>query len=185
MTEEPDPKRGEKIRDGCEVYASAPQRAKSGERTISMDELTGVQAVERKHPDVPMQPGHVLRRECEYIRHGTLSWCINVDVVTGKVIEPSWGPTRTEEDALAHLQRLMKSDPQATTWHVILDTLNTHQSESLVLWVAGLRAKGSRRQRWGAKANAAFFSRWKAAPHSCTIRRIRSCFTPHRNMLPG
>lgn len=136
MTKEPDQQRDEKIRDDCEVYGSAPQRAKSGERTISMDELTGVQAIERKHPDLPMQPGHVLRREFEYIRHGTLSWFINFDVVTGKVIEPSWGPTRTEEDALAHLQRLVESDPQATKWHIILDNLNTHQSESLVLWVA-------------------------------------------------
>ena len=118
------------------MYAQAVPRAKQGERSISLDELTGVQAIERKHPDLPMQPGHVLRREFEYIRHGTLSWFINVDVVTGHVIEPSWGPTRTEEDALAHLQRLIASDPQATKWHVILDNLNIHQSEALVRWVA-------------------------------------------------
>jgi transposase len=118
------------------VYASAPQRARQGERTISLDELTGVQATQRKHPDLPMQPGHVLRREFEYIRHGTLSWFINFDVVTGQVIEPSWGPTRTEEDALAHLQRLIASDPQARKWHIVLDNLNIHQSESLVRWVA-------------------------------------------------
>jgi hypothetical protein len=53
-----------------------------------MDERTGVQALERKHPDLPMLPGHVLRREFEYVRHGTLSWFINFDVVTGHVIEP-------------------------------------------------------------------------------------------------
>jgi len=70
-----------------------------------MDEVTGVQALERKHPALPVLPGPVLRREFEYIRHGTLSWFINVDVVSGHVIEPSWGPTRGEEDALAHLQR--------------------------------------------------------------------------------
>jgi transposase len=136
LTEVPDVQREEKIVEGCEVYASAPQRAKQGERTISLDEMTGVQALERKHPDLPMQPGHVLRREFEYIRHGTLSWFINFDVVTGQVIEPSWGPTRTEEDCLAHLKRLVESDPYATKWHIMLDNLNTHQSESLVLWVA-------------------------------------------------
>jgi transposase len=118
------------------VYAKAKERVTAGERTISMDELTGVQAIERKHPDLPMQPAHVLRREFEYIRHGTLSWFINFDVVTGCIIEPSWGPTRTEADALAHLQRLIASDPTATKWHVILDNLNIHQSESLVRWVA-------------------------------------------------
>jgi transposase len=83
-----------------------------------------------------MLPGHVLRREFEYIRHGILSWFINFAVVTGHVIEPSWGPTRTEEDALAHLQRLSASDPKATKWHLMLDNLNIHQSESLVRWVA-------------------------------------------------
>jgi putative transposase len=103
-----------------------------------MDELTGVQALERKHPDLPMQPGHVLRREFEYLRHGTLSWFINLDVATGQVIEPSWGPSRKEEDALAHLQRLVESDPHVTKWHLVLDNLNTHQSASLVRWVAKL-----------------------------------------------
>jgi len=132
----PDVQRDEKIREGCEVYAKAPERAMQGERTISMDELTGVQALERKHSDLPMQPGHVLRREFEYIRHGTLSWFINFDVVTGQVIEPSWGPTRTEEDALAHFQRLVATDPMASKWHVMLDNLNIHQSEALVCWVA-------------------------------------------------
>ena len=101
-----------------------------------MDELTGVQALERNYPDLPMQPDHVLRREFESIRHGTFSWFINFDVVSGQVIEPSWGPTRSEQDALAHLQRLIGSSPEATKWHIMLDNLNIHQSEALVLWVA-------------------------------------------------
>ncbi len=136
LNEVPDAQRDEKIRNGCEIYSRAPERAKQGERSISMDELTGVQALQRKSADLPMQPGHVLRREVEYIRHGTLSWFLNFDVVTGQVIEPSWGATRTEEDALAHLQRLIASDPKATKWHIILDNLNIHQAESLVCWVA-------------------------------------------------
>ena len=136
LTEIPDPQRDEKIGEGCALYLSAVERAKQGERTISLDELTGIQALERNYPDLPMLPGHVLRREFEYIRHGTLSWFINWDVVSGQVIEPSWGPTRTEEDALTHLQRLVASDPKATKWHLILDNLNIHQSEALVRWVA-------------------------------------------------
>ncbi|EFH79671.1 hypothetical protein Krac_0155 [Ktedonobacter racemifer DSM 44963] len=88
------------------MYRSARERARQGERTISMDELTGGQALERKHPDLPMQPGHVLRREFEYIRHGTLTWFINFDVVSGQVIAPSWGATRMEQDCLAHLVQI-------------------------------------------------------------------------------
>lgn len=134
------------------MYAQAAERAKGGERTISMDELTGVQALERKHPDLPMQAGHVLRREFEYIRHGTLSWFLNLDVVTGQVIEPSWGPTRTEEDALAHIQHLIASDPKAMKWHLVLDNLNIHQSESLVRWVA--EQEGIAAETLGAKGKS-------------------------------
>lgn len=152
MTAEEDPQREEKIVEGCQVYAHATERAKQGERTISMDELTGVQALERKHPDLPMQPGHVLRREFEYIRHGTLSWFINFDVATGQVIEPSWGPTRNEEDALAHLQRLVESDPHVTKWRFVLDNLNTHQSEALVRWVADL--EGIEQEKLGVKGKS-------------------------------
>jgi transposase len=152
LTEEQDPERDEKIVEGCQVYAQAAERAKEGERTISLDELTGVQALERKHPDLPMQPGHVLRREFEYIRHGTLSWFINFDVATGRVIEPSWGPTRNEEDALAHLQRLLESDPHATRWHLMLDNLNIHQSEALVRWIADL--EGIEQETLGVKGKS-------------------------------
>jgi len=124
--------------EGCQVYAKAAERAKQGERTISMDELTGVQALERKHPDLPMLPGHVLRREFEYLRHGTLSWYINLDVVTGQIVEPSWGPTRGEQDCVAHLKRLVENAPEVKRWHLMMDNLDMHRSESLVRWVADL-----------------------------------------------
>jgi hypothetical protein len=60
-----DAQREEKIVEGCQVYARAAECAKQGERTISLDKLTGVQALERKAPDLPMQAGQVLRREFE------------------------------------------------------------------------------------------------------------------------
>jgi DDE superfamily endonuclease len=101
-----------------------------------MDEMTGVQAIERLYPDLPMTAGHVLRREFEYLRHGTLSWFFNLDVVTGEVIESTFGPTRNEADCLAHLQRLIASDLTTTKWQILMDNLNTHQSESLVRWIA-------------------------------------------------
>ena len=108
----------------------------AGERVLSVDELTGVQALERKAKDLPLQPGKVQRREFEYIRHGTCSFTISRDVATGRVLAPGLGPRRTEADFLAHLQAVVASDPAATRWHIVLDNLNTHQSESLVRWVA-------------------------------------------------
>jgi DDE superfamily endonuclease len=98
--------------------------------------MTGVQALERAGPGLPLRPGKVERREFEYIRHGTLSFMINFDVVTGEVICPSVGPTRTEVDFVAHIRQTVESDPGVTRWHVVSDNLNTHCSESLVRYVA-------------------------------------------------
>jgi hypothetical protein len=120
----------------CEVYRAAPGRATRGERTVSTDELTHVQALERAAPGLPLAPGKVERREFEYIRHGTRSFMLNFDVATGQVIAPSCGPTRTEADFLAHIRQTVASDPAATKWHFVVDNLNTHCSESLVRYVA-------------------------------------------------
>ena len=103
---------------------------------MSTDELTGVQALERKHPALPLAPGKVERREFEYIRHGTRTFILSRDVVTGEVVAPTCGPTRTEADFLAHVQAVVAMDPLARRVHLVCDNLNTHQSESLVRWVA-------------------------------------------------
>jgi hypothetical protein len=125
-----------KVDDICTLYRRAPALAEQGERVISTDELTGVQALERKAPNLPLTPGKVERREFEYIRHGTRSFILNRDVVTGQIIAPSDGPTRTEEDFLAHIQRTIATDSAATRWHVVVDNLDIHRSEALVRLVA-------------------------------------------------
>src|SRR5205823_15093590 len=76
----------------CQVYHEAPVLAEQGERTMSTDELTGVQALERKHPGLPLAPGKVERREFEYLRHGTRAFIVSRDVVTGKIVAPYAGP---------------------------------------------------------------------------------------------
>ena len=138
LTPPEDPQREETIKTVCTLYEQAPSLAEQGERTISTDELTGVQALERKHPGLPLLPGKIERREFEYIRHGTRAFIVSRDVVTGVIVAPFCGPTRTEADFLAHLQEVVKTDLKATRWHVVCDQLNTHQSESLVRWVAEL-----------------------------------------------
>ncbi len=97
--------------------------------------MTGIQALERIAPTKAMQPGQVERREFEYERHGTLSLIANFDVVTGQVISPSLGPTRTEADFAAHIAGTIDTDPEGV-WLFIVDQLNTHQSETLVRLVA-------------------------------------------------
>jgi len=138
LTPPDDPQREETIKFVCTLYEQAPHLAEQRERTISTDELTGVQALERKHPGLPLAQGKVERREFEYVRHGTRSFILSRDVVSGQILAPACGPTRTEADFLAHLQAVVATHPQATRWHVVCDQLNTHQSESLVRWVADL-----------------------------------------------
>jgi len=127
-----------KVTDVCTLYQEAPSLAERGERSVSTDELTGVQALERKYPGLPLVPGKVERREFEYIRHGTRSFILSRDIASGQLIAPYAGPTRTEADFLAHLQAVVATDPTATRWHVVADNLDTHRSESLVRWVAEL-----------------------------------------------
>lgn len=103
---------------------------------ISTDELTGAQALERKHAGLPQAPGQVKRREFEYICHGTRSFIVNFKVATGHVGWVSCGPTCTEEDFATHIQRSVEAEPQVHKWHFVTGDLNTHQSESLVRYVA-------------------------------------------------
>ena len=138
LTPPDDPEREETIKSVCRLYEQAPSLAEQGERTLSTDELTGVQALERKHPGLPLVAGKVERREFENIRHGTRTFIVSRDVVTGEIVAPFCGPTRTEADFLAHLQEVLKTDLKTIRWHVVCDCLNTHQSESLVRWEASL-----------------------------------------------
>jgi transposase len=149
----------------CTLYQAAPRLAAEGEQFVSTDELTGVQALERRHPGLPLAPGKVERREFEYVRHGTRSFILSRDVVTGKLLAPACGPTRTEADFLAHIQAVVATHPQATRWHIVCDQLNTHQSESLVRWVAqrcgiedDLGIKGQRGILASMASRAAFLS---------------------------
>lgn len=135
LNPEPDPQADEKMADINHLYQTAQERAERGEAIVSTDEMTGVQALEPKHPDLPLQPGRVLRRAFEYIRHGTLSFIVNFHVATGTVGQVSADPTRQEEDFLAHIPRTVAANPQVVQWHFIVDHLNTHQSESLVRYV--------------------------------------------------
>ncbi|MDZ4877592.1 MAG: hypothetical protein CLLPBCKN_007027 [Chroococcidiopsis cubana SAG 39.79] len=62
-----------KVEDITGLYISAIERYQGGERTMSIDEMTAIQATERIEKDLPMRPGKVGRREFEYIPHGTQS----------------------------------------------------------------------------------------------------------------
>ncbi|MHC5863440.1 MAG: IS630 family transposase, partial [Nostoc sp.] len=94
-----------KVEDITGLYITAIERHVQGERTISIDEMTGIQATERSEKDLPMRPGKVERREFEYIRHGTQSLIASFDVATGQIVQPTCSDTRTEVDFALHVRR--------------------------------------------------------------------------------
>jgi len=101
----------------------------NSEIVISTDEMTGVQAIERKHPGLPMAPGNVERIEFDYIRHGTLSFIVNFEVDNGKIATISYGSTRNEKDFAEHIRLTVERYPTVSKWHFIVDNLKILQSD--------------------------------------------------------
>jgi DDE superfamily endonuclease len=164
------------VAEVCDLYAQAGRLAEQGAHLVSTDEKTGMQALERLHPDIPPGPGRAQRREYEYRRHGTLCLTANLEVWCGWVIAPTLGPTRTEADFLAHVQQTVATDPQAG-WVFVVDNLNTHQSASLVVWVAqvcGVEADLGVKSKSGVLKSQAS----RAAFLSEKGHRVRFVYTP-------
>jgi len=72
-----------------------------------------MQALERLAPKKPSRPGQIERVEFEYKRHGTLCLIASFMVATGRVEVATIGPTRTEKDFAAHVERTIDRDPNA------------------------------------------------------------------------
>ena len=117
------------------MYHQAQELHEQGIHLISVDEKTGIQAIERDYPTQPAEIGQVARVEYNYDRHGTQALIANFEVATGKIVSPTVEDTRTEVDFLLHLQQTVKTDSNGK-WIFISDQLNTHKSASLVEWVA-------------------------------------------------
>jgi transposase len=119
----------------CQCYRDAADLLELGIHTASVDEKTGIQALERIAATKLMRAKQEERREFEYKRNGTLCLTANLEVATGKVISPTMEATRTEKDFAGHIARTVATDPQAG-WIFISDNLTTHVSETLVRFVA-------------------------------------------------
>jgi transposase len=119
----------EKRDDVLRVYYETPE----DEHIICLDEKTGMQALERRYPDLPMQPGMPVRREFEYIRHGTLTLMGAYDVRRGKL----FGFLSEVRDGAAFLQLLEGVDACYPTGrgHIILDNLSTHTTDEVFDWI--------------------------------------------------
>ena len=126
-----------KIEIICNLYLKSSTLSECGIEVYSTDEMTGIQALERKYPDKPVCPGRPALYEFEYIRHGTLSLITFLRIGDGTIHVPYINGTRNELDFCNAVRRLVDEDPDKK-YIIICDGLNTHKSESLVKLVAEL-----------------------------------------------
>ena len=135
MNAKADERKEERIAEICEVYHRVP--GMENEIALSVDEMTGIQALERIAEDLPMSVGKPVAREFEYKRNGTQTLIASINIATGK-IDADCGDTRTEEDFACFIKRLIQENAGYNVHHIVLDQLNTHKSETLVRTVAEL-----------------------------------------------
>ena len=97
--------------------------------------------MERLEQRAPASKGGHLRREFEYERHGTTTLMAALNVRDGKIVNRYINPTRTEADFLIFVKQTVEpliKDKADVEVIILADQLNTHVSESLVLWTADI-----------------------------------------------
>ena len=97
------------------------------EYVISADEKSQLQALRRRHPDLPPAPGRVRRQEFEYRRGGTLAYLATYDVHRGHVLGRC-APTTGIEPFTALVEQVMTTEPYASARRVfwVVDNGSSH-----------------------------------------------------------
>ena len=125
-----DPHFVDKLRDVVGLYLNPPEKAV----VFCVDEKSGIQALDRTRPVLPLRPGVPERQTHDYIRHGTTCLYAALRLLDGAVL----GTCRPKRDTkefvrfLGHVERATAPD-QAI--HVILDNLSTHKSPPVTRWL--------------------------------------------------
>ncbi len=126
-----DPHFVDKVHDVVGLYLNPPERA----MVICVDEKTGIQALNRTQPSLPMLPGSPATATHDYIRNGTIDLFAALNVGTGHVI------TRTDRRHRAvefrkFLDLVADEVPDDIDVHVILDNASTHKTAAIDRWLA-------------------------------------------------
>jgi transposase len=121
----------EKVRDVVGLYVNPPERAV----VLSVDEKSGIQALNRSSPLLPMMPGTAERRSFDYARAGTTDLFAALDIATGLVIHSIQRRHRAVEFK-RFLNQIDQSVPTTLDVHLICDNLSTHKTPAIGAWLA-------------------------------------------------
>ena len=120
----------EKVRDVVGLYLDPPERA----LVLCVDEKSGIQALDRSAPVLPMMPGMPERRTHDYVRSGTTTLFAALDVASGQVI----GSLHRRRRAVEFRKFLAKIDsevPAELDVHLVCDNLSTHKTPAIMRWL--------------------------------------------------
>lgn len=126
-----DPHFVQKLRDVVGLYLNPPAKAV----VFCVDEKSGIQALDRTRPVLPLRPGVPERQTHDYVRHGTTTLYAALRVLDGVVIGQCRRRHRSQE-FVHFLRRLDRATPKRQPLHLILDNLSAHKSAAVRRWLA-------------------------------------------------
>jgi transposase len=129
FTFSPDPDFEAKLLDVVGLYLNPPENA----LVLCVDEKTGIQALDRTQPGLPLRAKKPRAWTNEYVRHGTQTLLAALEIATGKVIAHV-RDRRTTVDFLSFMDDVVKSYP-VNELHVVMDNLNIHKNEAARQWL--------------------------------------------------
>jgi transposase len=125
----PDPNFEQKLLEVVGLYMNPPQNA----LVLCMDEKTGIQALDRTQPVLPLRAGKPRMWSNEYVRHGTQTMLAAVDIETGKAT--AWvNKTRKACDFITFMNQVVAQYPGQRLC-VVMDNLNTHKGTMAQDWL--------------------------------------------------
>jgi transposase len=130
FTFSPDPDFEAKLLDVVGLYLNPPENA----LILCVDEKTGIQALDRTQPLLPLNAKKPRAWSNEYVRHGTQTLLAALQIATGEVLAHV-RQRRTSADFLHFLDDVAVKWPDVDL-HLILDNLNIHTNEAAQKWLA-------------------------------------------------
>jgi transposase len=126
-----DPKFAEKLRDVVGLYVDPPAHAV----VLSLDEKSGIQALDRTQPGLPMKRGRAGTMTHDYKRNGTTTLFAALDVLDGTIISRNMKRHRHQE-FIRFLNDIDAHVPKRRTIHAIVDNYATHKHPKVRRWLA-------------------------------------------------